>query len=164
MNDIVKGLYRLHNCETVVRDIPDEEGCVAYYIQNVFNGVPQQCYEYCIKRDMLYVLNATDVEENYHVVPKEARRLAVVIDIILKTLQRNLAVENLRVESEIIKDTSIIAFFKPPTDSDVIEKENALKKLLNDLLVGDSSESYIKDNNIEQGHEYLLNLVNNGGF
>ena len=164
MNNKVKTLYCLHNCNTIIRHIPDEEGCCVFYPRNVFNGMPQLQYEYSIKRDMLYVLNSTDVIENYYEIPKESRRLAVVIDIILKTFYRNISMEHLQVESEVIQDNSIIAFFTPPTNEEIVRKENALKTLLNDILFDGSCQNYIEENGIETGHEYLLNLVNNGGF
>jgi hypothetical protein len=162
-----KNIHYEYDCCTIIKDLPNENGCYVSYIKNIFKNIPQETIEYIIDKDHIKIVKSYTVDSDdtmTYKCPIEAARVAILIDITLKTLDRDLSMENVHVESKEDNKNSIISLFKRPEKQEDILKENILKTIQHKVVQGQNCSSEVAEHDIEDAYNFLNNLVISGGF
>lgn len=141
-----------------------KDGCSVKFPKNliVIPNIQEYSIDYKIVSDGLMIVSNEFTK--HFAMDNSVKRASIVVDIVLKTLQRNISGNLILVFDGIVQKKKISEILNPPVEKGDVLKDKKLLKNCLDILTNGADYYEMNKIGIGDQYNYLVNLINNGGL
>jgi hypothetical protein len=137
-------------------------GCQAQFPANILLNVPETTITYLIEQDPLRIeIYENNIKPHNVVIPKYSARLLVLVDILMRTIARNLSPALILVEDA--KEKTVFDTLDLELSTSDQDAEKKMLILLRNFLVSGEAENDIEETLLD-GYRMMLDCFENGGL